>query len=60
MDNKEFYKELEKRTREFAVSIIGLSTVLLIAGSILQIEPKRFDSGCKPESVWMKNNPRNL
>jgi len=28
MDNKEFAKELEKRTRKFAVSIIRLSTAL--------------------------------
>ncbi len=28
MDNKEFSKELEKRTRKFAVRIIQLSTVL--------------------------------
>ncbi len=28
MDNKEFSKELEKRTRKFAVSIIRLSTAL--------------------------------
>ncbi len=28
MDNKEFSKELEKRTREFAVRIIRLSTAL--------------------------------
>ena len=28
MDNKEFSKELEKRTRKFAVSVIRLSTAL--------------------------------
>jgi hypothetical protein len=28
MDNKEFSKELEKRTRKFSVSIIRLSTAL--------------------------------
>jgi hypothetical protein len=28
MDNKEFSKELEKRTRKFAVKIIRLSTAL--------------------------------
>jgi four helix bundle protein len=28
MDNKEFSKELEKRTRKFAVRVIRLSTVL--------------------------------
>ncbi len=29
MDNKEFPRELEKRTRKFAVRIISLSTKLL-------------------------------
>lgn len=29
MDNKEFARELEKRTRKFAVRIISLSTKLL-------------------------------
>ena len=40
MDNKDFSKELEKRTKKFAIKIIQLSSNLLIPRKVLLSEGK--------------------
>jgi hypothetical protein len=32
--------------------------IIILAGSILQIESKRFGSGYKPEPAWKKGEPK--